>query len=302
MLTPRRWTGGLVALVIAATTVLVGTPAFADYVYCPPAGGDCTVEAGTPGGGGGGSGDAGSSAKCHLTSGTGGREVPCYDQDFGWFNPIDNCYFKAYTPAPGELPDPGADKSYYLATCPYTSTPWSVPTVVGPISTPPGFGGLPSPLVLAAEAINKMALRGPNIEISPSPAGAGAVGLPVWLATGVSPTTWGPNSATAAVPGLSVTATANAQKIVWDMGDQHSITCTGHGTPYNPSYGDRSSPDCGYLYTTSSRDQPGGRYTVTGTTTWQVNWTSSDGQAGTVTVTRQSTTSIRIDEIQVVTQ
>jgi hypothetical protein len=45
---------------------------------------------------------------------------------------------------------------------------------------------------------------------------------------------------------------------------------------------------------------PGGRFTVTGTTTWNIEW-QGGGQNGTLTVTRASTTTIQIDELQVVT-
>ena len=101
-----------------------------------------------------------------------------------------------------------------------------------------------------------MQLAGPAIGMTPDPGRAGLVGVPVWLWTAVMPTTWGPNSATASVPGLSVTATAQASKIVWDMGDGIKVTCANPGTAYYT--GGVESPTCEHIYRTSSAGQPRG--------------------------------------------
>ena len=127
---------------------------------------------------------------------------------------------------------------------------------------------------------------------------SGLVGLPVWMWTSVSARTWGPASATASVPGLSVTATAQAIKVAWDMGDGHTVTCANPGTPYARSRGAAMSPTCGYRYDRSSADQPGAAYAVTATTTWAVTW-SGGGGTGALTVTRSSTARVRIGELQV---
>jgi hypothetical protein len=116
--------------------------------------------------------------------------------------------------------------------------------------------------------------------------------------TAVTPTTWGPVTATASVPGLSVTATGRAQRIVWSMGDGSSVTCTGPGTSYTPSLGGRGSPTCGHVYQRSSAAQPQATYPITATTTWQVTWTGG-GQNGVLTVTRTSTATVSIGELQV---
>jgi hypothetical protein len=312
MLIRRVITGLATVAVAVAAGLVLGSPrpAYADYVYCPPTGGDCYVVVTGPGGGNPGGGGTGGG-----TGGGGPSWCPdpykptgygCFSDFWGWYDSADGCGYRLTDPQP-PAGDPfwngaPAGAKAYTKVCPDTlGGPFTV-TTVALADPPPGYGGMPSAQQLAAEAINKLALKGPDIQIAPAPNGAGAVGLPVWLSTAVTPTTWGPNSATAAVPGLSVTATARAQHIVWDMGDGHSVTCGSPGTPYNPSYGDRASPDCGYLYTVSSRGQSNGRYSVTGTTTWQITWTATTGETGNLTVTRSSTTSVRIDEVQVVTQ
>jgi hypothetical protein len=88
------------------------------------------------------------------------------------------------------------------------------------------------------------------------------------------------------------------------MGNGKSIVCTNPGTPYNKArHGGAESPTCGYDdgYADPSRGQPHGRYRITATTTWHIEWwVIGGGATGTETLTRAATTSIRVDENQVV--
>ncbi|HEY8722146.1 hypothetical protein [Pengzhenrongella sp.] len=227
--------------------------------------------------------------------------VECHDDMFGWWSQVDECYFRLEEPQPAST-DPIWEGNYpngaiYHAMC---------PGVVGSgggwgwFPTPPdGFGAVTAtPAELAQQAIDKMQLAGPAIGIAPPPGATGLVGLPVWLWTQVSPTTWGPNTATASVPGLTVTATARAKNVVWDMGDGTKVTCTSPGTVYTKGKGGGTSPTCGHVYQDPSAGQPDDAYPVTATTTWEITWTGG-GTTGTLTVTRSSSTTIRIGELQV---
>jgi hypothetical protein len=168
-----------------------------------------------------------------------------------------------------------------------------------------GFGGpvllfdAPRPEVVARNALAKIRLVGAQIGIAPDPAGAGLVGLPVWLWTAVTPNTWGPLTAEETNNGLTARIRAQAVQIAWNMGDGHVVTCANPGTPYDPSYGGNPSPTCGHTYSTSSHNQPGGRYTITANTTWRVEWTAG-ASSGVFVVVRTSQTTVRIDELQVV--
>lgn len=271
-------------ITVAATACLVvgalPNRAAADHeVYCPPGGGDCIVKAhtprqpgqpGPPGGGGGG----------------GGGESPCTYTLASPQPPAGHSSWEGHAPGDGAV---------YTRVC--VGDDGTVSIQLAWLATPPGA---PSPAVLAALAVSRLPIRGPNIGVAPDPDGSGLVGVPVWLWTAVTPSTWGPISATASVPGLSVTATANATKIVWDMGNGHSVTCTNPGTPHTGQAG--KSPTCGYDgYPDPSSTKPGGRYKITGTTTWHVTW-AGGGTSGVLDVTRQSSTTIDIGELPVVTR
>lgn len=163
-------------------------------------------------------------------------------------------------------------------------------------TSPPGTPVTPAQL--AQRAVYSMTLRGADIQLAPPRSVMGLVGLPMWLWTSVGPTTWGPNSATASVPGLSVTAVARATKIVWDMGDGTSVTCRGPGTAYTPAAGSGASPTCGHTYRRSSASRPGHVYPITATTTWSITW-SGGGESGALSRTRTSATTVRVGELQV---
>ena len=158
-----------------------------------------------------------------------------------------------------------------------------------------------TPGQLAQDQFAKLPIRGPQIGIAPKQTGSGLVGLPVWLWTTVNAATWGPYTATAAVPGLTVTAVARAVRITWNMGDGRQVVCRNPGTQYKPAFGNTASPSCGYRYARSSASQPNGAYTITGTTTWVIRW-AGGGAVGVINQTRQTQIPVRIDELQVVTQ
>ncbi len=286
-----------VSTMVAIASLTSAPPAAADYVYCPPAGGPCIVVVTTPGAGGGGGGGGGGAGGCAWH----GQPVDCFVQGWGWYDGV-RCYYRPFDPPPlpgdplwrGHKPGDGA---VYIGHC---LTQGATGPEVGVVPEFPWFAQPPaqavSPAALAARAINLLGLTGPQIGIVPKPGSRGGlVGLPVWLWTQVGRTTWGPNSATASVPGLSVIATSKASKIVWDLGDRHLVSCDNPGVPYTAAYGKQSSPKCGYSYSTP------GTYRVTGTTYWHVTWVGG-GQQGSLDVQRSSSVQIKIGELQVLVQ
>jgi hypothetical protein len=294
------------ATVACAALVVAGAgPAYADYWQCTPNGESCWLVVETPGeggdngGGDGGGGGGGGTNTCEWQ----GQWVKCYQEGFGWFNESDGCYYILESPQPpvgdqaweGHAPGDGA---VYRQRC-------SGAFLGNPVwrqNPPPGQPATVTPAQLAARAIRALPMGKPQIGVVPESTGRGLVGLPVWMWTAVGETTWGPVSRTASVPGLAVTARAEVKQIVWSMGDGGSVTCTTAGTPYQPSFEGTKSPDCGWKYERPS--PPGGRYTITATSTWSIEWwvVVGGGETGDASVTRQAQTTVQIDELQVVIQ
>ncbi|MEN8649738.1 ATP/GTP-binding protein [Streptomyces sp. 21So2-11] len=302
-----RWRIILVGA-LAATSLGSGAHIAVADGDCPEGQRYCQIEDEIPGvpdkdtgtgTGSGGSGDSGGAggepSKCFDDK----TEVPCRSESFGWYMG-DGCYAKALDPQP-PADDPAFDGrpkggAIYTRIClngeNVTSQGWIW------LQQPPNEEQI-SPAQLAQQVLAKVVLDGPAIGIAPKPGNTGVVGMPVWMWTTVTPETWGPNSASASAGGLTVTGTAQAKKIDWNMGDGTTVTCTTAGTPYTALYGKKKSPDCGHTYTTSSADQANENFKITATTTWNFHW-EGGGEQGDIEVTRTSDTTARIGEVQVV--
>ncbi|HEY8473564.1 MAG TPA: hypothetical protein VIL37_13140, partial [Natronosporangium sp.] len=163
----------------------------------------------------------------------------------------------------------------------------------------------PSISELAQQAMDILPLADPVIGIVPNPDGAGLVGMPVWMWLENPEAAWGPVSVSVPGPGITVTAQGQATQVEWQMGDGTTVVCEGPGTPYEPRYGDQRSPSgCDHVYTEPSRSQPTGRYTVTATVSWHLQWwvePQGSGAEGEDFRSRVSQTTVRINELQVVT-
>ncbi|MEU8419775.1 hypothetical protein AB0C15_02715 [Micromonospora sp. NPDC048835] len=268
---------------------------------CPPDQPDCSVwddEPGNPGDGGndGGGGDddggGGGGGTCQWN----GRTVPCYDDVLGWFSSSDGCYYKLAEPQP-EAPE---GQQWYVKTC-NGGADVGNQTVVLLDDPPAGFGAPPDPEELARRALASITLRPAPLGVAPRKRiGPGLVGLPVWMWSADEPAYFGPINADETDRGLTVEITAEVTRIVWDMGNGDTVTCSGAGTEYKPK-GDRAgstSPTCGY----DKGYQKAGDYQVTATTYWTVTWRGG-GESGEILVTRNSgIVPIRINELQVVTR
>lgn len=97
----------------------------------------------------------------------------------------------------------------------------------------------------------------------------------------------------ATITGETVTATATPRSVTWNMGEG-TVVCTGPGS--------RDGTGCGYTYTHSSADRPGGTYTISATITWALTWAcqgACDANAGVLAPeTRTTTAQLAVGEIQ----
>jgi hypothetical protein len=161
-----------------------------------------------------------------------------------------------------------------------------------------GAPALPDPEVLAAQAEAKLILPYPSIQASPAVGLPQVVQLPTW--TWLPQAQWTALSATASVPGESVTATATPSSVAWMWGDGTSSVCQGPGTAFTTGVNDpsTSSPTCGHTYQVTSAQAPDQQFTVTATVWWAVTW-SGAGASGTFPdLTTSSTVHWTVSQIQ----
>lgn len=296
----------LVLVLAAAALLLAGwtTAAAADdtltRVACES--GDaphCVVEAGTPAQAApAGSVNEQTDAGSQVCRGMSDEVVPCSDPLWGTIG-SDGCYWKPNTEyrPPAWVETPSGAGAWFDVHCfgragsafpgTGTSMQWVAAGEVPPLAVPPE--------VLAAQARNRLNLAGPSILTSPP--GVQLVGVPTWMWLDAS--AWGQRSATAAVPGVSVTATAVPVSASWVMGDGSTIECSGPGTPWQAGTDPAmDSPDCGHTYRESSVRGAGARFSVTATVTWSVSWVGG-GEMGTLpALATTSSTSVAVAESQ----
>ena len=303
MLTPSK---RLLVLVWASTLFLASAlslPAHAaPTVSCPEGtvfdGSSCQIRLDSP------SNDGGSTAlsarepnRCYRAKSGAQVEIPCASEG-GWWSASRECYM-LYVPNPSDPSIPpgetnGETGGVYECINPFASSAY---TVWIPQSDIPTFVDAAR---MAAQLIASMDFEPVRIGSTPdtrelSARSVGLVGLPTWLwVMDPGPTTWGPNTKSVTLNGVTVTATGRVDQIVWSMGNGDSVTCTGPGTAYADSDDASPSPDCGY------RHQETGTFDVTARAAWTVSWTASTGESGTVPLSVASVGRIVMGEAQVI--
>ncbi len=226
------------------------------------------------------------------------KPVPCVT-DSGWWSDATQCYVQLLDPQP-----PQSDSIWQghtdgaIYTCRVGSGGMSAPfAAFWSASMPAGPAAPVDPAVVAQTIVSQMELRAFDIGMVPEdrPGSMGIVGLPMWLwVQNPSEQTFGPMERSASLGSVTVTATAQVQRIVWDMGNGDAVTCTSSGTPFADGRGGQSSPDCGYTY---SRQ---GTYPIQATAYWNVAWASNTGVTGNIPLEFTSTRQVVVGEIQVV--
>jgi hypothetical protein len=287
----------------------LSTPAFADSVVCNPRTGVCYTVIDQPGTDPISNPDPSTGftpgpTVCSYKNADGQNvEVPCSTGDGYWSNGR-ICYIKISADQPAPPPGGAPTGAWYACTpvpnscglrdC-YGVTFWSN-------TPPPGINTL-TPSQAAQRLISTFQIQGINIGFAPNPNIPGSksyVGVPIWMwVKNPTPLTYGPYSDTATLGGVTITATAKVTSILWNMGDGKTVPCGSAGTEFKVAYGAVDSPTCGYRYSTTSHDQPGGTYTITATSQWTVTWTG-DGKTGTVPLTSASNSNVEINELQAV--
>lgn len=299
-----------VALLAGALVIAPASAALADdpWIYTDCEDGQsptCTTSAGTskqkPGKSGrareGSARPAGGPRVCKDMAGT---VLSCSNPDFGEWEDSSSCYLRPASPAEAQVAPfeeagegPGG---WFQATCfGYQGTGGAL--VWRPTAEGTGAPAPPPPVVIARRAVDMLELTSPVIGASPSPEAEQLVQLPTWL--WVQPGSWAQQSATASVPGVSVTATATPTKVTWSMGDGNSVVCRGPGTPFSAGGDPRAeSPTCGHTYRQSSAGQPDSAFAVTATMSWSITWAGGGQEGGLPALETTSETAFRVAESQ----
>lgn len=280
----------VIACAAAALIAAAGQATWADFKppQCSDDSDSCEVSAEDPGIDGGGSDDGGSDG----VDGAGGGST---GEDSGGLSDCTSSIVDTDAdshPLAGPRPDGGA---YVLVveTC-KTATGSTVQT--GEWLEQGADGQMQiRPEVLAQRAVDRLSLPQPVMNTSPD--SMQLVMLPVWLTvTGAS---WDQQSASASVPGLTVTATATPVSASWSMGNGDTKECTVPGTPWTPAAGEtEASPDCGYVYEQASEAD----LEVTVTVVWQVRWAGGGASGSVPDMTTTATTSWPVIESQSLVQ
>jgi len=285
-----------VAALASGLVALMSSPAQADTVCTrtDPATGICLIWTEVPGNpgdpGNDGPKDTGTGAACYWDGTEQGISnpppgpVPC-SSEYGYWSNGYRCYIQYVDPQPGPG-DPFWEGVYldYGAVYQCYQPQTDLLILIWLADPPPNSGAGPTPREVAQLAIADMKLTAINIGIAPKAADGsiGLVGMPVWMwVANPDQHTWGPITASASAGGITVTATARVLRITWEMGDGNQVTCTTAGTPYKAAYGNKKSPDCGHVYTTSSSPEPDDKFTVNATSDWVIEWAGA-GQTGTI--------------------
>lgn len=239
------------------------------------------------------------------------REISCTWGEAAWSNER-QCYIKVADSSNeavqerSETKSTGAPGAYYFCQKVFLDGREPVVSdfsIFWADTPPPGITRL-SPAQAAYMLIQTFQLEGVDIGLVPRTelGRRGAVGLPVWMwVNNPTPATWGPWTKTDTFGGVTVTATARATGVDWDMGDGNTVFCAGLGTEFVSGVSDANgaaiSPDCGYRYEQMSPNEGRFPYTITARTHWVFEW-EAEGQSGTDTTETTSTTTARIGELQ----
>lgn len=161
---------------------------------------------------------------------------------------------------------------------------------------------VPGAGILVAFAEEQLDLELPSVATSPVRGGLQLVGVPVWF--------WVDNfeatSTTAEVPGLGATLTATPTRTRFAINGpgrggpdatSETLVCDGAGTAWEAGSGADpwAGSDCSYGFDWA------GTFTVEATVDWDLTWTATNGQSGTLpAVSRTTTFTLDVEQAQAV--
>lgn len=127
----------------------------------------------------------------------------------------------------------------------------------------------PNPADLGQVLLDRMPIPSPDISIAPAPPRPTLVQLWTWF--WVPESQWRSQSESMSAGGITVTVTVEPESVTWNTGEGSTV-CDGPGEPWTPG-SDAETSSCGHKYTSTTVDEPGGKYSVSATMSWRASWT-----------------------------
>jgi hypothetical protein len=239
-----------------------------------------------------------------------GKTYQCHDQQMGWFNNKDGCYYLLMTPQPAYDPTlweghPSGQGSIYQFMCPTetgTGGGWQWR------ANSPQPAAAVTPAQLAQKAFATLTLPKPVPPSSPSGANLPdgrpytVVQVPTWYWT--TPASYVTQKARAVAGAVWAQVTVTPVALTFDPGDTGStVSCAGPGTVWSAQAGQWTDAPggCDYVYSESTYGYPDGQLTATYGIVWRAVWTGSGGTGGTFPeVTSTATARFAVAEAQAV--
>lgn len=139
------------------------------------------------------------------------------------------------------------------------------------VFVPNGDAPPPDPAELARKALDELKLATPDVHLAPAPPAQTYVGLDTWL--WMPPDQWATLKKSVTAGDTTVTVVAVPRSVLWNMGPS-STTCYSAGREWkSKQMPPGSKTDCSYKYTEISDFEPGKKFRISATITYQVNWT-----------------------------
>ncbi len=175
---------------------------------------------------------------------------------------------------------------------------WYHVTCDGDVRLVPESGPPVAIEALVLEAINTINLPSPTIQTAPPVDAPRITQMVDWLA--IDPADWQTRNATATAGRVTVTVTTTPNRVEWDMGNGETVTCANSGRVWQTSMDDDEQSDCTHTYHWSSRNEPGGTYTMTTTVYYDTTiTTNAPGTYLTGQLQRSTTHNIVVQELLV---
>lgn len=201
-----------------------------------------------------------------------GRQIPCVTPDGVWFA-AHQCYAQPLRP------QPSAESPAWAGHSPDEGEVWVCVTYAGPVTGGYWFfvanGQTPAlvdPADVAANAVGQLPLAVPALHLAPGPPHMTFVGLPTWL--WIDSSQWHELSLTVTAGATAVTVRARPRRVTWDL-TTASTVCDSPGRAWTTGMSSRLSTDCSYTFDLVSASEPDGRFGVTATLTYEVDWACS---------------------------